>query len=117
MWAERPQAPPSEPARDPSAAVKTATDTLASGITRDGALLRDSLKKAGLPVQGGLVSPGPLIAEAQDGYWDQRWSDGGWGAGGDVRRVHDGRPVDTASPLRSRRDRVTAVTSSTAVRR
>jgi len=78
MWVERAEGAPSEPARELSPAVKAANELLVAGIRRDGALLRDSLKKAGLPVQGGEVSPQPLIAEAQDHYWIQWWRNGSW---------------------------------------
>ena len=78
MWSDRPLVTPPAPPAEPTADMTLAADTLVSGIKRDGALLRDSLQKAGLPAQGDATSMESLLAEAQDHYWVQWWHDSRW---------------------------------------
>jgi hypothetical protein len=76
VWAERP--PLVASAGPVSAEAAAAVDTLMAGINRDGALLSESLSKAGLPDRAEAPRPESLLAEARDHYWIQWWRDGRW---------------------------------------
>jgi len=79
MWAERPQRTPAEPEGEPPPDLKTAGERLVSAVKRDGALLRDSLKKAGHPTsRESSVTLEALVKEAQDHYWVEWWQNGAW---------------------------------------
>lgn len=79
MWAERAQAAPANPDGEPSPELKAAGERLVSAIKRDGALLRDSLRKAGYPTsREAAVTSEALVTEARDHYWIEWWQNGAW---------------------------------------
>ena len=94
-WIEHRLQATSSPGRETGAGAKAAGETLINALSRDGALLRDSLGKAGYPVTAGPPADRPdiearagqaaqvdpiesLVREAQDHYWLEWWHDGAW---------------------------------------
>jgi hypothetical protein len=79
VWVERTQAAPAKPEGEPSPELKAATERLVSAIKRDGTLVRDSLRKAGLPTsRASAVTSEVLVKEAQDHYWVEWWQHEAW---------------------------------------
>jgi hypothetical protein len=79
LWAPRPSLAPSSGAkREPSPEIDAAAKNLLENLKRDDGLLREELKKAGLPSQGRPSNLPSLDAEAAEHYWVQWWRDGAW---------------------------------------
>jgi hypothetical protein len=78
LWAQRARVASSESQPQASPEVEAAVASLVSSIRRDGGLLRDGLKNAGLPAESGSVPLESLTREDSDHYWIQWWRDGVW---------------------------------------
>ncbi len=77
MWAER-QTAPTPQAPETPASVKTALETLRTGVQRDYTILRDQLKGARTATPNLSRTLATLIGEARSHYWVQWFKDGRW---------------------------------------